>query len=322
MSAQLEFKTRVRLGDEIPLAEPRGRRVPLLALAGAGYWAAWALVGLPIFGEASLLSRAIQAALSPAQDRLWTFAATDPTARVEPQSPSLEALGPSHAPAPDHRSFPSPESAVPPPPPALRAAPLPPVASSPAPSTRAGALAEPSWSPAPAPPAPEPVASALAAPATVERAHPARRTEAVARLAAPGPSTPTRAQVEPPPIAAPKPVSGAGSAPPSLGSCEAAVAANNERMDVQGARGPADLTASAYAAVLDRGSYFAHCQPPPRTAIEICAAVQHGKAVGVTVTTRPRDAALQRCIAGAVSTLRFPAHPKLDVARTHFAAER
>jgi hypothetical protein len=52
--------------------------------------------------------------------------------------------------------------------------------------------------------------------------------------------------------------------------------------------------------------------------INICAAVQNGRAVGVTVTTRPPDRRVQSCIAAGVRGLSFPAHPKLDVTRTSF----
>ena len=52
--------------------------------------------------------------------------------------------------------------------------------------------------------------------------------------------------------------------------------------------------------------------------VDICAAVQRGRAVGVTVVTRPANGRVQSCVARAVRGLRFPSHPKLDVARTRF----
>lgn len=81
---------------------------------------------------------------------------------------------------------------------------------------------------------------------------------------------------------------------------------------------PADITAARYGAVLNRGSYFSHCGVPESTAIHICAAVQDGRAVGVTVTSTPRDRAVERCVAGAVRGLAFPSHPRMDVTRTTF----
>jgi hypothetical protein len=52
--------------------------------------------------------------------------------------------------------------------------------------------------------------------------------------------------------------------------------------------------------------------------INICAAVQNGRAVGVTVVTKPRNPGVASCIAGGVRGLSFPSHPKLDVTRTAF----
>ncbi len=52
------------------------------------------------------------------------------------------------------------------------------------------------------------------------------------------------------------------------------------------------------------------------------AAVQNGKVVGVTVTTEPRDARINACVRRAVTSLRFPRSPGLDVTRTRFDRER
>jgi hypothetical protein len=56
--------------------------------------------------------------------------------------------------------------------------------------------------------------------------------------------------------------------------------------------------------------------------VRICAAVQDGRAVGVTVSTDPPSGAMNRCVAGAVRGLGFPSHPRMDVTTTTFAAER
>jgi len=104
-------------------------------------------------------------------------------------------------------------------------------------------------------------------------------------------------------------------------SCEAAQSAYVEEMNVGGRRGPADLTAGQFGAVLNRGSYFGHCGVPSSMSVNICAAVQNGRAVGVSVSTKPRDGRISSCVSRAVRGLRFPSHPKLDVTRTSFAAE-
>jgi len=104
-------------------------------------------------------------------------------------------------------------------------------------------------------------------------------------------------------------------------SCEAAQGAYVEEMKI-GQRGQADITAGQYGAILNSGSYFAGCGVPDSMAVSICAAVQNGKAVGVTVTTTPPNGRIAACINGSVRRLNFPSHPKLDVTRTTFAAAR
>lgn len=101
-------------------------------------------------------------------------------------------------------------------------------------------------------------------------------------------------------------------------SCEAAQNAYVEEMNVGGPRGQADITGNQYGSVLNRGTYFSHCGVSDSMGVNICAAVQNGRAVGVTVTTRPRDRRTESCIAASVRGLRFPSHPKLDVTRTQF----
>jgi hypothetical protein len=52
--------------------------------------------------------------------------------------------------------------------------------------------------------------------------------------------------------------------------------------------------------------------------IQICAAVQNGVAIGVTVTTTPGNASVASCVATAVRGLSFPSHPRMDVTHTTF----
>jgi hypothetical protein len=100
-------------------------------------------------------------------------------------------------------------------------------------------------------------------------------------------------------------------------SCEAAQARYVEEMRI-GDKGPADVTASQYGAVLNNGSYLSACGVQPGTHVNVCAAVQNGRAVGVTVTTDPRSPSVESCVAGRVRSLGFPASPRLDVTRTRF----
>lgn len=100
-------------------------------------------------------------------------------------------------------------------------------------------------------------------------------------------------------------------------SCEGAQNAYVEEMKI-GEKGQADLTQGAFASVLNKGSYFSHCGVPDDMSIDICAAVQNGRAVGVTVSVTPKNAGISGCISSAVRGLSFPSNPKLDIARTHF----
>lgn len=102
-------------------------------------------------------------------------------------------------------------------------------------------------------------------------------------------------------------------------SCEAAQAKYVETISVGGPKGQADITRAQYGAVLNRGGYFAHCGVPESMGVSICAAVQNGRAVGITVTTKPPNAGIQSCVAASVRRISFPVNPKLDVTRTYFA---
>ncbi|MBI4957080.1 MAG: hypothetical protein HY908_34010 [Myxococcales bacterium] len=100
------------------------------------------------------------------------------------------------------------------------------------------------------------------------------------------------------------------------GSCAAAQASYVE--DYTKRNVPPDLTAGAFQSVLGRGTYLNACGVPPTTTVTVCAAVQNGIAVGVTVSTSPVDGALNSCIRSAVQGLAYPSHPRLDVTTTVF----
>lgn len=104
-------------------------------------------------------------------------------------------------------------------------------------------------------------------------------------------------------------------------SCEAARDRYVEEYNMGGGKGPPDLTAGAYAGVLNKGSYLNACGVPPTMAVNICAAVQNGRAVGVTVRTTPANAGIAGCVASQIRGMSFPAHPRLDIAYTNFAAQ-
>lgn len=98
-------------------------------------------------------------------------------------------------------------------------------------------------------------------------------------------------------------------------SCEAAKKRYIEDYDKSS---PPDLTAGAFGSVLNNGSYLNACGVPSSTRVNVCAAIQNGRAVGVTVTLTPSDPKLAGCVSGAVRSMSFPSHPRLDVTQTTF----
>lgn len=114
----------------------------------------------------------------------------------------------------------------------------------------------------------------------------------------------------------PAPAGGYPSLPGGL-SCEGAQARYVEEMRI-GDKGPPDLSVAQFGAVLNNGSYLNGCGVPADTKLNVCAAVQNGRAVGVTVTANPRNPAIEACVAGRVRGLSFPSNPRLDVTRTSF----
>jgi eukaryotic-like serine/threonine-protein kinase len=84
---------------------------------------------------------------------------------------------------------------------------------------------------------------------------------------------------------------------------------------------PPDLSAGSFGNVLNRGNYLNACSVPSSVSVSICAAIQNGRAVGVTVSTTPSNPGVNSCVAGQVRALSFPAHPRLDVTTTTFAAQ-
>jgi eukaryotic-like serine/threonine-protein kinase len=101
-------------------------------------------------------------------------------------------------------------------------------------------------------------------------------------------------------------------------SCEQAADRYNEEINIGGPRGQADLTANQFAGVLSNGAYIQGCGTPGSMKVTVCAAVQNGRAVGVTVRTDPPNAGISACISNAVRRMSFPSNPKLDVATTRF----
>jgi hypothetical protein len=100
-------------------------------------------------------------------------------------------------------------------------------------------------------------------------------------------------------------------------TCEQARESYVEEVNV-GARGPSDLSADDFAAVLNRGTYLEPCAVPSNSKLRICTAVQNGQAVGVTVAAEPSAPEVEICVAKEVRKLAFPAHVKMDVVNVQF----
>jgi hypothetical protein len=94
-------------------------------------------------------------------------------------------------------------------------------------------------------------------------------------------------------------------------------AKGGDKMNI-GQKGKADVTQGQYASLLNSGSYL----PPnlPETmAVEIRAAIQNGRALGVTVVTTPANPAIASKIDAAVRQIQFtPASEKMDFTTTKF----
>ncbi len=163
--------------------------------------------------------------------------------------------------------------------------------------------------------------AAHALPAAATAAEPSRASEAAPLAPADAAPEPLSVRLEAPSVSAP---SIGDSMQPreteTMTSCEAASANGNEQLSLGAPRGAPDLTRDAFAAVLENGRYLRACPLPDHTALDICAAVQHGRAVGITVVATPANLSLTACARRAVARLQFPHSSRLDVTRTRFGA--
>jgi eukaryotic-like serine/threonine-protein kinase len=86
-----------------------------------------------------------------------------------------------------------------------------------------------------------------------------------------------------------------------------------------GQKSKADVTQGQYASFLSTGSYLPR-DLPETTGVEIRAAIQNGRAVGVTVITTPPNAVMNSKIDAAVRQIQFtPTSEKIDFTTTKFA---
>lgn len=100
-------------------------------------------------------------------------------------------------------------------------------------------------------------------------------------------------------------------------TCEEAQAGYVDEVQM-GKRNQKDLSTTELGAPLNNGAYLNDCEVPDNSKVDICAAVQNGKVVGVTVGISPSDPDREKCVAARVRGISFPSHPKMDVVRTSF----
>ncbi len=112
--------------------------------------------------------------------------------------------------------------------------------------------------------------------------------------------------------------SGAGGRKYAAGlSCDQAMNQYVEEMKIGGPV-VADLTVGQLGAVMNGGAPIAGCGVPGSMKVKICAAVQNGRARGVTVITNPPNTAVANCVNRRVRSLSFPNHHKMDRVTTKY----
>jgi hypothetical protein len=321
VARQLEFKQRVHLPMDVPL-EPRVARPLNPTYLGAVLWCALVFAGF--HGLQRWLARQDLDATDLARARLMIVEKTNP---AEPPTPKTSE--PIAATAPPAMARPE-----------IVVRPAPAAPSSLLQGGLPDSVAEDEvWSkdaPQEEPDEPEPATvprAAVAGARASRKARPVRAPSIQSRAVEPKPRV-SMSHRDEPPIASwaertpapnvssvvPSPPAAPPSAPLEAGaSCEGAIARYSEEINLERPGSTPDISAETYAGLLNNGSYFAHCGIPAHVRVNICAAVQRGRAIGVTVRTNPTQREGERCVRSAVRRLRFPYHPKLDVTRTEFA---
>jgi len=327
VAVRLDIRPRLQLAAEPRIAPRRGFRLPALAVPAAGYWLFMAAL---TYFFAHLGPHPLEAFASEPPARAEPPLPMSPAAPREPQLAPEPAPVAEVAPPVASEAAPEPEpQAQPQPNPSAWAAaesePEPERAGDRVTSRRAAALASPDERQGePTPAARLPLARAEEPPPPTfpeftDTSPASRRARAADGPRIDSVFDPAREQPAPPPPEGSAPERGR-QPPVAVTSCEAAIAHNNEQLEIGGPRRPADITREAYANILQNGRYLADCRVPDRTVIEVCAAVRDGRAVGVTVVSNPPRAALDACVRGAVARLAFPKNERLDVTHTRFDA--
>lgn len=104
---------------------------------------------------------------------------------------------------------------------------------------------------------------------------------------------------------------GGGGFVPGGRSYEAALASNNQEINM-GAKGGPDLTDGQLAGPMRNAAFISGCGAPNDMKVTVKVAIQNGRAVGVSVYSTPPNAAVQSCVDRHVRGLSWPSNPKMD----------
>jgi hypothetical protein len=106
--------------------------------------------------------------------------------------------------------------------------------------------------------------------------------------------------------------------PPLASSFESVRDAYQDTLNVGAPSGSPDLTKAQLAAPLSNAAFLGSCGAPDDMKVTVRVAVRTGRAVGVTVTTDPRGAAIASCVDRAVRKLRWESSPRTDFVTTTY----
>jgi hypothetical protein len=95
-------------------------------------------------------------------------------------------------------------------------------------------------------------------------------------------------------------------------SYEAAIASNNQEINMGGPKGGPDLSDAQLAGPMRNAAFISGCGAPDNMKVTVRVAVKMGRAVGVTVYTNPANQQVAACVDRHVRGLGWPANPKMD----------
>lgn len=95
-------------------------------------------------------------------------------------------------------------------------------------------------------------------------------------------------------------------------SYEAAIASNNQEINMGGGKGGPDLSDAQLSAPMRNASFISGCGAPDNMKVTVRVAVKMGRAVGVSVYTTPPNPAVAGCVDRHVRGLGWPANAKMD----------